>query len=259
MSKLIDLIGQKFGRLTVVKRVENSKAGNTQWLCLCDCGNYTVSTSSNLKGKHTKSCGCLNRELTSKRNKKYNTYNLSGSYGVGYASNGQEFYFDLEDYDKIKEYCWYIDSCTGYVRTRISKSQQISMHKLLFPDSKEVDHKKENSRNDNRKSNLRVGIHQNNMMNKKLQKNNTSGVTGVYWMKNRNKWRSEITYKNKVIQLGYFKNFDDAVKVRKEAEEKYFGEWSYDNSNNSENDVVTNQDICNNKNDDIDLSWLDNI
>ena len=236
MSKLIDLTGQKFGRLTVVKRAENSKTGNTQWLCLCDCGNYTVSTSSNLKRNHTKSCGCLNRELTSKRNKRYNTYNLSGSYGIGYTSNGQEFYFDLEDYDKIKDYCWYIDSCTGYVRTRISEGRQISMHKLLFPSSKEVDHKKENSRNDN-----------------------TSGITGVYWIKNRNKWRSEITYKNKVIHLGYFDKFEDAVKARKWAEEKYFGEWSYDNSNNSENDIETSNVICNNDTDEIDLSWLDNL
>ena len=40
-------------------------------------------------------------------NKKSNIYDLSGEYGIGRASNtNQEFYFDLEDYDKIKDYCW---------------------------------------------------------------------------------------------------------------------------------------------------------
>ena len=259
MSKLIDLTGKRFGRLTVVKRAENSKSGKTQWLCLCDCGNYVVVTSINLKNKHTRSCGCLNRESTSNRNKKYNKYDLSGLYGIGYTTNGKPFYFDLEDYDKIKNYCWYIDSRTGYVRTRISKTEQISMHRLLFPDSKEIDHIKRNSRNDNRKSNLRLGTHQENMMNIGLRKNNTTGVTGVYWVKNRNKWRAEITYKNKIIPIGNFNNFKDAVKARKKAEEKYFGEWSYDNSNDSENDIVTSQDICNNSNDEVDLSWLDEL
>ena len=37
--------------------------------------------------------------------KKYNTYDLSGEYGIGYTSKGEEFYFDLDDYDKIKDYC----------------------------------------------------------------------------------------------------------------------------------------------------------
>ena len=44
---------------------------------------------------------------SSKCNKKYNKYDLSGEYGIGWTSNtNQEFYFDLEDYDKIKDYCW---------------------------------------------------------------------------------------------------------------------------------------------------------
>lgn len=40
-----------------------------------------------------------------KKNKRYNRYDLTGEYGIGYTNQGVEFYFDLEDYDKIKEYC----------------------------------------------------------------------------------------------------------------------------------------------------------
>ena len=69
-------------------------------------------------------------------------------------------------------------------------------------------------------------------MNIGLRGNNTSGFTGVSWNKQQQKWRSWITYKDNVINLGMFSNFEDAVKARKEAEKKYFGEWSYDNSQN---------------------------
>lgn len=232
MAKASNLIGQKFGRLTVIERLENTKNGKTRWLCKCDCGNETIVQGNNLKNKHVKSCGCLNKELTRQRNKKYNKYDLSGEYGIGYTSKGEPFYFDLEDYDKIKNYCWYINE-SNYVRTRINKYQQIYMHQLVLSDSTEVDHiHGELSRNNNRKENLRPCTHQENMMNIGLRSNNTSGATGVFWVANRNKWKSEIIYNNKIIRLGYFNDFEEAVKARKDAEEKYFGEFSYDNSQN---------------------------
>ena len=64
-------------------------------------------------------------------------------------------------------------------------------------------------------------------MNHKISKRNTSGVTGVDWSKTRNLWRARIHFKRKEILLGYYTNFDDAVKARKEAEEKYYGEYAY--------------------------------
>ena len=57
---------------------------------------------------------------------------------------------------------------------------------------------------------------------KKVRKNNTTGVTGVNYIKNIKKWNASIFFKGKKINLGYFKNIDDAIKARKEAEEKYF-------------------------------------
>lgn len=68
ISKLIDLTGQRFGRLTVLCR---SGGHNHQvlWLCKCDCGQTTSITGGNLKSGNTKSCGCLNREASSARMK----------------------------------------------------------------------------------------------------------------------------------------------------------------------------------------------
>lgn len=63
----IDITGQKFGRLTVLSRSANSKDGRAMWRCLCDCGNETIVSGKVLRNGHTKSCGCLNKEITSKR------------------------------------------------------------------------------------------------------------------------------------------------------------------------------------------------
>lgn len=72
MGKLLnDLSGKKFGRVTVVKRVEN-KNNRVAYLCKCDCGNEFVTLSQRLVSGCTKSCGCLNREKASKRITKIN-------------------------------------------------------------------------------------------------------------------------------------------------------------------------------------------
>lgn len=57
-SALNNLAGRAVGRLTVLYRVENSPHGNTQWLCLCKCGNTSIVKGSNLNKERTKSCGC---------------------------------------------------------------------------------------------------------------------------------------------------------------------------------------------------------
>lgn len=56
----------------------------------------------------------------------------------------------------------------------------------------------------------------------KTYKNNKSGHKGVTWMASRQKWRAYIGFKGKQITLGYFDSKEEAIKTRKEAEEKYF-------------------------------------
>ena len=64
MGKIIDLIGQRFGRLVVVDKCGKDKNGkNTIWLCKCDCGNYCEMASGTLTRKRSNhSCGCLAKE-----------------------------------------------------------------------------------------------------------------------------------------------------------------------------------------------------
>ena len=63
MAKLIDITGNRYGRLTVIKRDGTSKDHHAMWLCQCDCGNQTRVISKDLRKGHTTSCGCYNREL----------------------------------------------------------------------------------------------------------------------------------------------------------------------------------------------------
>ena len=232
MGRCVDLTGQKFGKLTVIKRVEDDSEAHIKWLCECECGNFITTRGTSLRSGITKSCGCLVgdkiRELN-KLKKKYNKYDLSGDYGIGYASNTNEpFYFDLEDYDKIKNYYWYSNH-DGYMCSSENK-KEIIMHRLIIDENDpemQVDHFNRNKK-DNRKENLKSVTPQHNNWNRGINQNNKSGVTGVRWNKEAQKWIAYIMRKH----LGTFNSFEDAVKARKRAEQKYFGEYSYNNINN---------------------------
>lgn len=67
-------------------------------------------------------------------------------------------------------------------------------------------------------SNTNVG----RIRNKKTQKNNTSGHTGVSWHSRKGQWSARISFKGKTYNLGYFDKLEDAVAARKEAEQLKF-------------------------------------
>src|ERR1700761_2051157 len=66
---IIDMIGYRCGRLQVIARATNSKGGKARWLCRCDCGNTTETSSSNVKARDTASCGCAKIEQLKARSK----------------------------------------------------------------------------------------------------------------------------------------------------------------------------------------------
>lgn len=80
-----NLIGKRFGRLIVIKRVNNDKWKKSQWLCLCDCKRKKIITGNSLNQQLTKSCGCLRREITIKRSTKHghnNRNKISKTYHI---------------------------------------------------------------------------------------------------------------------------------------------------------------------------------
>lgn len=75
LPKFVDLTGNRYGRLSIIKRAEN-KDKRTMWLCKCDCGNEKIIGGKDITSGKTKSCGCMTREITIKNNTKHN---LSGT------------------------------------------------------------------------------------------------------------------------------------------------------------------------------------
>lgn len=244
-----DLVGKQFELLTVIQQAEDyidTKGKHyAQWLCECSCSehNRIVVLGTDLKKKHTRSCGCLKRKASinnGKKNKKFNKYNLDGEYGIGYTFKGEEFWFDLDDYDKIKNYCWFYDK-RGYVTSSIYRdndSYMVYLHRIVMEpidDGLEVDHKNHPPRNnhkiDNRKSNLELVTRSENRMNASLHSNNKSGVTGVCWQKKNEKWKAYIGVNGVQIILGLFDDKDEAIRIRKQAEIKYYGDRRYDANN----------------------------
>ena len=231
MRKYKDLCGKTFGMLYVIKEVESSRLPSGQFvhnlLCECSCENknQVVCSSSNLTNGSTRSCGCLKRY----NNKKFNLYDICKN--IGYFSNTADtFYFDAEDYEKIKEYCWFQNK-EGYAATRSilnGKEKIILLADVVMNNlNKEyvVDHIN-HCRTDCRKRNLRKCLQKDNSKNNSINVNNSSGVSGVSWCKREKKWRAYIGIDNKQKSCGYFVNKEDAIKARLRAEAKYYGEFA---------------------------------
>lgn len=225
----IDLTGQKFNHLTVIKRVEDYMMKNgkrkVRYLCECDCENKTkiIVSAGDLKSGHVKSCGCLKKEL-GKKKRKENYYEIDSQNNIVkfYFKNKDYFIIDLDDIEIIKPYYWTLDE-NGYVMSKEHVSgKTIRLHKLLCPNFKEVDHINQNKL-DNRKCNFREVTRQENVINRPKSKSNSSGFIGVYWSKKDQSWYSQITFNYRKIHLGYTQTKEEAIIQRLQAELKYFG------------------------------------
>ncbi len=83
MGKFIDITGQRFGRLVVVKRDGTCKvSGHALWFCKCDCGNTVTTLSTSLRRHLTKSCGCYQKHIARDRYIN-NTLGLKNGHHVG--------------------------------------------------------------------------------------------------------------------------------------------------------------------------------
>ena len=79
MSTLIDRTGQRYGRLAVVSRGENTASKNAMWVCICDCGNESVVDSGDLSNGSTTSCGCKRIEVQQEFVKRSITHGMTNT------------------------------------------------------------------------------------------------------------------------------------------------------------------------------------
>ena len=229
-----NLTNMVFGRLTVVERTDDYISPNgvhmVRWLCNCECGNQCKVTTHDLTRKDrpsVASCGCLARELASLRTKKYNNYDLSGEYGVGKSGDTDDlFYFELCDFDKIKDIYWTVHNVNGTNTIRGHRpdsNKTVYMHVQIG--FKGYDHIDRNELN-NLHNNLRPCTHQENCCNRQRnKKKSSSGFTGVYLLPS-GKYLAQLTQHGITVFCKTYLTFEDAKIARLIAEAKYFKEFA---------------------------------
>lgn len=141
-------------------------------------------------------------------------------------SQGKVALVDVEDYDELSKYKWYAyrDVHTYYAGRNVKNACQVRMHRQIThcPEGLEVDHINRNGL-DNRKENLRICTRSQNCCNF-VRKRNVSGCRGVV-PHGPGKWQVFITKNKASLTLGTFDTFEEAVRVRKDAELKFHGDF----------------------------------
>lgn len=102
------LEGKTFGNFKVLSDSGKRAYDYVLWTCKCNCGKIFKATTYNITSGKIKSCGCLleqSKYSFGNRRKKHNKYYFN-KIGIGYTFKGEKFYFDKEDFNKIKDLCW---------------------------------------------------------------------------------------------------------------------------------------------------------
>lgn len=200
--RLIDLTGNRYGSLVVIKRDTEHRVKNkrTFWLCKCDCGNNTVVDGQKLKAGTTKSCGCKYhwRENFNEVREDNDT--------VCIKVKGREVIVDKEDFNKIYPHKVCING-NGYAV--FGRNQFVHRTIIDCPKGYMVDHINHNQL-DNRKCNLRIVTNSENQVNKKIMSN-----TGEYGITLCKDGRYRVTVDDVYRGLRYTLN--DAIALRNES------------------------------------------
>lgn len=205
MAGFINIVGRKFGMLTVIRRLENRKT-IVMWLCKCECGNTTEVSSQSLRTGHTKSCGCYRRSGMF-----FTTHRLSRSplYTVWCAikarcnnNNNQAWYRYGGRGIKI---CEKWDDPETFIEWAVSAGWKPGLQ--IDREDNDGDYCPENCRF--------VTPVVNNHNRSPIKSNNKSGYCGVRFIKHLNKFQSSIGHKlNRSQYLGLYATAEEAVRVR---------------------------------------------
>lgn len=216
-SKVIDLLSKKFGRLTVINRAENTKQGQTQWVCNCDCGKTDIIIRGYcLTNGHTKSCGCYMIESSIKNN-------------TTHGKTGTKVY---KTWVSIKERCYnehhQYYNLYGGRGIKVSDEWLNSFEKFYKEMGEPPTTKHQIDRIDTNgnyeKGNCRWVTSKQNSQNRRKRTGCSSIYKGVYF--DYNKWVSNITLDGEQIILGFYDNEIDAALEYNKNAIKYFGEFA---------------------------------
>lgn len=222
MGESIDLKSQKFGKLTVIEPSEKrDSTGSILYKCQCECGGTSYVSRRHLKNGHTKSCGCT-------RTEKFNKHREATKLNLKGQKFGKLTALKPIGTDTNRQVIWHCKCDCGkeidVLGVSLKKGNTQSCGCISSSNIKELI-----KLNNIEKTNIAIikSLYKNSKSNK-----TKSGVKGVGWNKRSNKWRAYIMFQGKQYELGHFVKVEDAIKIRKEAEEKLFGpflEWYKEN------------------------------
>lgn len=136
---------------------------------------------------------------------------------------------DDQDYEWLNQWKWYAGKhrYTFYAERweyYKDKRKSIKMQNMILGKKKDfvIDHIDRDGLN-NQRENLRFATVQQNNVNHRISKNNTSGYKGVYWHKNCKKWAAYIRLNRKAVHLGLFEKAKEAAHAYEKAVRKYHG------------------------------------
>lgn len=218
ISRKLNVIGHKYGKLTILNEVEPSK-GHRKFQCLCDCGNHSIVSLSHLRTGHTTSCGHCGYKV-----EEFNDYCIVTTTD---DNGNRKIIIDKEFKQFAESHIITVDKSTNYAMV-FSCNTSYYLHRFIMNcnDVKfDVDHINRDTL-DNRKQNLRICTHQQNSCNLTKRENTTSKYRGIDYQRRRNNWRARITYKGKEYHLGEFPTEEEAFQVRLKAEKEIHKDFS---------------------------------
>lgn len=212
----IEMIGRKFERLLVIN-VAGKSGTKLLYTCECDCGAIVQVVGEQLRSGKTKSCGCYQREQTSKSNKTHGR--------VKTPEYNAWINMRRRCYDPTNDMFHVYGAIGITVCDRWNPKAGGSFENFLEdmgerPDGLSLERKDVNG-NYCPENCIWAGIKQ-QAFNKRKRKNN-SGRTGVRYVEKLGKWVSTISINKRLTHLGCFTSFEDAIRAREAAEVKYYG------------------------------------
>jgi hypothetical protein len=145
-------------------------------------------------------------------------------------SKGYVAYVSECDYVRVAARRWHAKVRKGvvYAATYVQR-KAVYMHRFILdaPHGVQVDHIDHNGLN-NARDNIRLATSQQNMRNRRTGSTNTSGVKGVWWCRNAQKWRAALKIRGKPIQVGYFSTKEEAAIAIARKRAEMHGEYACD-------------------------------
>ena len=214
----IDLTNKRFGRLLVIAEHPEpyrSPSGKPyrRWICRCDCGNETVVLQNQLATGKTVSCGCLQKEKASLKH-----HDLTGRrFGKLLVLSRVPL---EKEYANGTRYGWLCRCDCGNEKVILARclTSGESTSCGCVTTEKAAKRMEDDNVLGRYKGTVVSAIKRDRVPNK----NNTSGIKGVYWSNSEQKWIAKIGFQGRSITIGRYKEKEDAAKARKEAEAKLF-------------------------------------